>query len=166
MDFQEQLAMARDIIWETFFNMDVADEIEDLQLSFNARFTSCMGDARYCKESKKAIIRLSTPLWPLATSAQRRETIIHEAAHVIDWVKHGRSSHGWKWRRIMIQLGYPNPARCHDVDTSSVKRGKRKQKQCKCACGIKPIGPIRHKRAMAGLMTYKCTVCKQIVTPI
>ena len=34
-------------------------------------------------------IRLSIPLWPRASDQDRRETVIHEACHLIAFYKHG-----------------------------------------------------------------------------
>ena len=52
-------------------------------VEWSLRFTRRMGDATYSPINYGARIRLSIPLWPRASEEDRRETVIHEACHVI-----------------------------------------------------------------------------------
>jgi len=91
-----------------------------IRFSFNNRFTRRMGDANYYSNR----IRLSKPLWKRATPEQRRETIIHEACHLIARHKHGPQikAHGREWKAAMRRAGF-KPIRCHSVDTSGLREG-------------------------------------------
>lgn len=97
-----------------------------IQVGWNPRFTSRMGDARWDFAEKRGLIRLSMQLWPVASDEERRETVIHEACHIIaDAKTEQRQHHGPVWIEMMQRCGYPAARRCHSVkrDTGGIHRG-------------------------------------------
>lgn len=136
----------------------------NIQVEFNNRFTCRMGDASFQKTATghRAIIRLSGPLWPRATQEQRRNTVIHEACHIIDAYLNGGSGspHGRNWKSLMRQCGISNPSACHNVDRTGLKRNT-KNYLARCGCRTHTIGKIRAKRIMSGEANYRCLKCNE-----
>ena len=113
-----------EIIHDCFRKLGCETLVGTISVSFNGRFTSRMGDAHY---SNKAI-RLSKPLWPIASPEERLQTIIHEACHIVaDHLYNRRfiQAHGREWKRLMIRMGC-DPKRCHNVPTESIKKGTKR----------------------------------------
>lgn len=132
-----------------------------ISIEFNNRFTRRMGDAS--KKWDHYFIRLSAPLWPRATEAQRRETVIHEACHIIDSYLNGRMcGHKHPWKLLMIKCGL-KPERCHSVDRTGIAR-KHNQVDAYCGCGKRSIGKIKANRIRQGVSNYRCLTCKQTVS--
>ncbi len=134
-------------------------EVYDLiTIEFNKRFTSRMGDAN----GRKMLIRLSAPLWTVASEKQKRETVIHELCHIVDYYIHERSSHhGEPWKILMRQCGL-EPQRCHVVDTAKFKK-KRMRYRYACSCGKGVTTKVAYNRIKRGVV-YRCRTCKEEIT--
>ena len=120
--------------------------------------TRAIGMAYYkkCQYS----IKLSAPLWPRACEAERRNTIIHEACHLIDHYMTGRMDHGTNWRRLMGACG-ESADRCHSVDrTGLVRKRNRHEYRCGCNQGSRYITPVKAKRIKQGRL-YVCKSCNE-----
>ena len=76
-------------------------------VEWNPRFTRRLGDAAYNSITFRARIRLSSPLWPRTSEEDRRETVIHEACHIIVGYKFGQvaAPHGSEWKEAMRNCG-------------------------------------------------------------
>lgn len=132
-----------------------------IQIKFNNRFTRRMGDASAC--GGRYVVRLSAPLWPRATKEQQRETVIHEACHIIDSYLHGQmNGHQRPWKMLMIRCGL-QPERCHTVNRDGIAR-KSKTVSVYCHCGTKQIGQIRARKMRQGVSQYRCTTCRDIIS--
>src|SRR5262245_5033724 len=132
---------------------------------WNSRFTARMGDARWFSAKGQGLIRLSTPLWPKASLAERVETVIHETCHVIAEYRFGRiQAHGPKWRMLMCLCGYPNATACHTVNREEIAARRRKSRRVyKLACGCPDgvtLGRVQFQRLRAGAR-YSCRHCRQ-----
>jgi predicted SprT family Zn-dependent metalloprotease len=132
-------------------------------VKWSNRYTNCMGKALYRSEWDMCVT-FSVPLWPRADEDERRQTIIHEACHIIARYKHQHlggqpriAPHGWQWKQAMQRSGI-QPKRCHKVDTTGLKR-RTKKFFYNCACMTHEVGAMRHKRLQAG-MIYTCRKCK------
>jgi SprT protein len=134
---------------------------------WSGRFIARMGDARWDRVRGAGLIRLSRPLWPKASEEERRETVIHEACHVIaDYRYGGRQHHGPRWLRMMALCGYARPARCHSVDHEAIQQRRERRRvevraRCGCAEGV-ILGPVQARRLRAGA-AYRCRACSQRV---
>lgn len=158
MDAQvnEWLKEAKSNIEAAFALFDLFELAEQVEITFNNRFTSKAGDANFLRKR----IRLSTALWGRMTDEQRRQTSIHEAAHIIARSKYGYAikSHGVEWKSIMSKCGLP-PKRCHNIDTSGLSK-KHPRYLAYCRCGhnhmltIQKVNDILHGRS------YICKKCK------
>jgi len=116
-----ELATARVIFREALevagLDRHLADGVE---LEMSTRMTSSMGNARTdCYDSSRPAagrVKLAaSALWLHASPTKRRNTIIHELAHILANRTAGkRSGHGAVWKRTMRTLG-ETPKRCHTV---------------------------------------------------
>jgi SprT protein len=96
-------------------------------IEWNRRFTRRLGDAVFNPITFQSRIRLSIPLWPRASQQDRKETVIHEACHIIVWHKFGLfvAPHGPEWKAAMKNCDV-QPERTHDVDRSELYRPQRR----------------------------------------
>lgn len=54
-------------------------------------------------------------------------TLIHELAHLLTYQLHKHHGHGRPWQIVMLQLGQA-PQRCHRLDVSGLRRGRKRPK--------------------------------------
>jgi SprT protein len=104
----------------------VPELIPSITIEWNPRFTRRMGDASYSPITFRARVRLSVPLWPRASEQDRRETVVHEACHIIVKYKFGPlvKDHGVEWKQAMRNCGV-EPLRLHSVDRTGLARHQR-----------------------------------------
>lgn len=93
------------------------------------------------------------------------ETVPHEVAHVIAFLRYGPRirPHGAEWRAVMEGLGAA-PERCHHYDLSRVPRRTHRTFPYHCGCGEHELTSIRHHRVLAG-QTYLCRRCAGPLRP-
>lgn len=153
-------AVILDLVRETLFKLGAGGLSGLVKVEWNKRFTWKMGDAQYRPTMR---IRLSTSLWPLATEAERTETVIHEVCHIVD--RHlasvdpsyqRSSSHGFSWRALMSKCGAKGD-RCHSVKRPPEMLRKRAVK-VEMTCGCRTF---RYKPSKAG--RYFCKTCKTMI---
>jgi len=97
----------------------------NITISWARRYTRKMGTAETVGIGGR--VRLSMPLWPNASEAERRNTVVHEVCHILTRVRYGpqidrggrRISHGWRWQSLMIACG-ERPNRTHNVSRVGV----------------------------------------------
>lgn len=58
----------------------------------------------FCRPGSK-LISLSANLVSLNDEAQVTDTILHEIAHALDWVRNRKMGHDWSWKRICVEIG-------------------------------------------------------------
>jgi SprT protein len=97
---------------------EVPELAQAIVIEWNRRFTRRLGDAVFNPITFQSKIRLSIPLWPRASSQDKRETVVHEAGHLIVWHKFGLvvKAHGSEWKAAMMNCEV-EPLRTHEVDT-------------------------------------------------
>lgn len=118
-------------------------------VEWNPRFTRRLGDAGYSSITFRARIRLSSPLWPRTPEIDRRETVIHEACHII--VGFAAAAHGSEWKEAMENCGV-EPLRLHSVDRTGLARRQKRfvlldcphhGVERKCRCTIRELNRLR-----------------------
>jgi predicted SprT family Zn-dependent metalloprotease len=96
--------------------------LEDLPVLLTLR-GKCAGRAEWRKDTKTCRICLN----PYTRSeVDFMQTLIHEFAHIVDFLTHGRSDHGYNWGHIMIALG-ATPRRCHSMTLPRASSGAYNQ---------------------------------------
>ena len=117
---REELRVARQIVREALAHADLDPTIADrVTIVMSTRLTSTMGKARYSGQQ----IKLSgSALWRRASPEKRRNTTVHELAHLVTKQLHPRAkAHGWEWKAVMTRMG-ESPKRCHSVPTVPTSR--------------------------------------------
>lgn len=165
MDFNAELDTALTIFGEVFDRLLQSGAISEdrkvlirglvgrVSVEFNNGFTSRMGDAMFSTRR----VRLSAPLWGRATVAERRETVIHELAHIVTRALFPHASaHGREWKWVMSLSG-GSGARTHRVDTSDLKRAGA---TFSCGCRSYTLGSTRVARIRKGAV-YTCRTCRK-----
>lgn len=128
---RQQIWIAKKIVKEALeiggFPAEIADRVS---LESNSRFSGRMGDARCTSRGQPlagGIVRLSShALWRRATPEKRRNTVVHELAHVLAEHEAPGTKHGWLWKSIMARMG-ETPKRCHTVNRDGIRRKRRRQ---------------------------------------
>lgn len=113
-----------------------------LSISFNNRFISVGGDAILKRLSKYDYssnsftdefvgqVRLGTKLFAVAPESEKLQIIVHEVCHIANeylWYsdsnvrKFKYESHGYYWRKLMSQVGYPGASPYHCIETKQFK---------------------------------------------
>ena len=168
-DYAFHLKKARELVAECLVKAKMQHLF--VTVEFNNRFTSRMGDANSSAKYGTGTpysggrIRLSKPLWKRATPEERRQTVIHEAAHIIANCRYRQScKHNNLWKGVMRELGV-KPDRCHDVDRGDLTR-KAKRFELKCPNCTKVYSITQHLRTrwLRNRQTRKCGVCRSSIT--
>jgi SprT protein len=162
---------AYELINKTFIKCGQPDLVGKVSIQFNARFTSRMGDAVYWKRNDRGRVRLSSPLWHYASADERRNTIIHEACHILaerenqkNYIigrgrRPKRVGHGLAWREFMGRAGIEKVERCHNVQSPhSAKRRKQRTYEASCGCQTWNLTANRVGRMKNGRW-YSCKGC-------
>lgn len=128
----DEVRVAYAIIAEMLPRVGLTVEQTNIRVSHNSRFSCRMGDARCTYRSwdnPQGAIRISShALWRRATAKKRRNTVIHELAHVLADAKAKRCvGHGRAWKTMMRSLG-EKPTRCHTVNRDGLRRRSGRQR--------------------------------------
>ena len=140
------------------FAMDKLGHDFDVKIEFNYRYTRVLGRAIYRCKGKPSQILLSAKLWPRATEKQRRETVIHEACHLVAYHEaNGKKirPHGLEWQSLMLKCGV-RPERCHTVDIDGLSKRRPVKATCECE---KPhyLSKRKARRILDGEIKCRCT---------
>lgn len=127
---RHEVAVAYAIIAEMLAKLGIDPTTVNILVTHHHSFTRRLGDARTFYTTQGGIkgrIRISSsPLWRRASPDERRDTIIHEFAHVVANARaHKNVHHGDEWKALMVMLG-GRPAACHEIDRTGLhRRGSR-----------------------------------------
>lgn len=127
------------------------------------------GQARVSIQGKRGVrssvemrLRFNFLAYQLDPERFLSETVPHEVAHLIAWIRFGRSvaPHGREWASIMADcFGLP-ATRTHVLDLQPTRRVLPRYLY-RCACRDHLLTGIRHKRTMLQKMEYRCRSCGQ-----
>jgi SprT protein len=94
------------------------------------------------------------------------QVVPHEIAHLADYRRYNNWGHGRTWKNIMKYVFQLEPKRCHQMDTSEVKRNNLKTfiYICKCKDFEHVIKANRHKKISIMGKNYRCINCKNRIT--
>jgi SprT protein len=156
----------RSLVFSACHHNDVPELAQAIVIEWNRRFTRRLGDAVFNPITFQSKIRLSIPLWPRASSQDRRETVVHEACHLIVWHKFDQlvAPHGSEWKAAMKNCGV-QPVRTHDVDRAGLARRQRRfilldcPNEHLCRMGVREFNQIQRG------MVMECKVCGLVVNP-
>ena len=138
---------------------EVPELAQMIVVEFNRRFTRRMGDGLYSPARMVGRIRLSIPLWERASEQDRKETVIHEACHIIAFYKDGNSApHGSLWQQAMLNCGV-EPLRTHAVDRTGLVRRQRLFVLCDCPKEEKCRIGVRHFNLLRRGAVLSCKIC-------
>jgi len=70
-----------------------------------ARTARAAAVCQFNRRTKQATLRLNGAVWAALTEQDRLDTILHETAHAIDFLRYDESSHGARWQGIAIAIG-------------------------------------------------------------
>jgi len=101
------------------------NQLANWSFTVNHRATGRLG----CCFFKKQLIEVSDVLLKMEHRNKLQSTVLHEIAHAVDMLLHGRSSgHGYNWQRIMLAFNQ-TPHRCNqDADVTADMLQKRAAK--------------------------------------
>ncbi len=86
-------------------------------------------------------------------------TIPHEVAHLIADKYYYSRGHDKSWKYVMEHLGL-SATRCHNYDTSHVKKRNIRKFSYTCNCTTHKVGIRVHRKLQAG-SRYTCKRCKR-----
>lgn len=132
---------------------------EEVNIFFHTRLTSRGGDANW----RKREIRLSPEIWEHGTDETRRQTVLHEFAHIYACIKYGSRGHDWKWKNVMHSLGI-EPKRCHNTITPRIAQ---KRVTVYCPCQSHTVTKIMYGKIAAAAdrgAYYRCRRCYKHIT--
>lgn len=136
----------------------VFPDVEVPTISWNPRMRSVAGKVRVDLKMRKAIwIQLNPHL--LQNDSDLERTLMHELCHVADCVLYGQRGHGRTWKHCMRLVGR-QPERCHQYDTSHVKRRHKRVATMQCNCRTLDITANHLKKVQLGYR-YRCLSCKE-----
>jgi len=146
---------------EAFTKMGAPELIGTVPWNWNPRFTRAMGRAKgkynLLGGISPAKMEFSPSLFRAATLQERRQTVYHECAHIVDYhngTYRSESAHGYSWQRLMRKAGVP-AKRCHNVQSPESNRNKF---PAKCLCSTHMISKTRRNRMLHGTK-YRCNKC-------
>lgn len=141
-----------------------------LPVRWNRRLRTSMGRAK-CRLDKgrwvPVAVEFNPRLWARATPAERRETVIHEVAHIIANVRHQQScGHDARWQAVMVELG-GSLERCHKVEASDMRLA-RIEKACPSGCGWtmhRSRAGWTRLRKKTRTHRFTCPQCREAIPP-
>ena len=105
--------------------MDIQAAFDMLRHEMGVHGLSALGWVAKMDDAKKRFgvcrmgpreISLSRPLVLLNPEEEVRDTILHEIAHALAWIRHRENfGHDWRWKKICEEIG-ARPERCYDEE--------------------------------------------------
>jgi hypothetical protein len=104
-------------------------------VAFSTGGANRAGFCAYNRRTGETRIRLNPVAWSVFAPEERRNTVLHESAHAIEFILYGKSDHGPRWRSIAQTLGCTGD-RCLSLDQTTRVRAAMAKKR-----GLPPPTP-------------------------
>jgi SprT protein len=135
-------------------------DLPKIEVCFNLKGTVA---GMFCTRFGKKFFRVNLILAFENIENYLKQIIPHEFSHYIvnhSFSLNNPSPHGIQWKKTMRFIFGLNPERCHNYDTTNVKRNV-KTYMYKCLCRQIEISSIRHRRIQTNQKNYICKICHQ-----
>lgn len=102
-----------------------------ISFNFSNKLFVSFGIAKYPNT-----IEISKVIWNKASEKQKRNTVMHEACHIIAWFKYGTNikGHGKEWKECMMRCNL-KPEVYHKIGVYEFREGKKRYSHiAKCSC--------------------------------
>jgi hypothetical protein len=97
-------------------------------VKFTAGGSSRAGVCAYNRRTGETRILLNRTAWAVFTPEQRLDTVLHEAAHAVEYILYGKSDHGPRWKDIARRIGCSSD-RCLPPEASHAMRAAVAQRR-------------------------------------
>ena len=89
---------------------------------WNISFSRSKRHLGYCRCREKTI-SISRAYMESNPYPVMRDTLLHEVAHAVQYIKTGKTNHGKEWKQIAEQVGCM-PKRCADLNEVNIPKGR------------------------------------------
>ena len=136
-----------------------------IRFEWSNQLKTTMGNARVVisAQGNGGHIKLSVPVYSLASHKDQIETVIHETCHIVVSYKYIRGDyrarpkgHGREWKNAMHACGIA-AERCHKVP---VKKRRNRTYTVVCACMTHEVSGQVLSKMLKGTRVYHCNNCK------
>ncbi len=110
-----------DVVTLTALVMDELG-IEDIDITVSTRRTEYRLATTWARQQRITIYSRLMLNYPLDAV---EDVIRHEAAHVVEYRRHGSTGHGMRWRGIATELGALPRANSNPGERASYRRGEQ-----------------------------------------
>lgn len=151
---QEMMSKVQDKVHSTMKKALGPSYNNDVKVTFRTDMKHVGGYA-YMRSNR---IELNEQLFLANEETFFKDIIVHECAHLIQYVKYPRAkqAHGPEFKYIMVGLG-SNPDRCHTMDVSVAFA--KPMYQYKCSCTTHNLSKLIHNKVQNG-SNRVCSICK------
>lgn len=112
-----------------------------------------------CNYAKKKIF-LSEYFIGRVPTDELKDTILHEIAHALTYIRHGQRGHGPVWKRVCVEIG-AKPVRCHEGEIKNETfRYKIKCPSCGKESGRHRFNKSKLTQLKNGHSWFPCRCCK------
>lgn len=127
-----------------------------ISIEWNNRFITRLADGALFVNPLRGRIRIGTKYWERASDSQKRQTIIHEACHIVAFHQHGLDikPHGHEWKHAMRKCGV-DPEVTTDFDLAGISWFYVRDcpRDERCHVSRKKLGELRRGELLG------CTIC-------
>lgn len=125
-----------------------ANGVPELGSRIKVEWSKRMVAAAGCAYPARNLVRFSLKQWARRPEEDSKQTVIHEACHIIAGP---RAGHGPAWQQAMVNAGR-EPKRCHSA-------GAATDIVAKCKCKTRNITTRRRNKMLKG-ERYSCLSCR------
>jgi len=152
--------VVRNIIDDLEVNRDSIDlcTVEWNTLNGQARYNATASKRHYGKKAStdfqkdNYVILVNRKILKQGNENEFIDTVLHELAHLEDYIRRGTSGHDFEWKKLVQKIG-GNPERCNDKFISDARY------KIRCEEGCFEEGFHRMCKTLKNLSRYRCKHC-------